>query len=80
GGLGLLAGNWLRKKGPRRIALLAPRLGESWLRDVEGGQTRVCRCDVGDAGQPATVLDDLAANSGTAGAIHAAGVLADAPL
>lgn len=44
------------------------------------GQTRVCRCDVGDAGQLATVLDDLAANGGIAGAIHAAGVLADAPL
>ncbi|MDH8346180.1 KR domain-containing protein, partial [Klebsiella pneumoniae] len=37
-------------------------------------------CDVGDAGQLATVLDDLAANGGIAGAIHAAGVLADAPL
>lgn len=47
---------------------------------MEGGQTRVCRCDVGDAGQLATVLDDLAANGGIAGAIHAAGVLADAPL
>lgn len=45
-----------------------------------GRQTRVCRCDVGDAGQLATVLDDLAANGGIAGAIHAAGVLADAPL
>ncbi len=55
-------------------------MDESWLRDVEGGQTRVCRCDVGDAGQLATVLDDLAANGGIAGAIHAAGVLADAPL
>ncbi|WP_252372134.1 beta-ketoacyl reductase, partial [Escherichia coli] len=32
------------------------------------------------AGQLATVLDDLAANGGIAGAIHAAGVLADAPL
>lgn len=80
GGLGRLAVNWLREKGARRIALLAPRVDESWLRDVEGGQTRVCRCDVGDAGQLATVLDDLAANGGIAGAIHAAGVLADAPL
>lgn len=60
GGLGRLAVNWLREKGARRIALLAPRVDESWLRDVEGGQTRVCRCDVGDAGQLATVLDDLA--------------------
>ncbi|GHL39678.1 hypothetical protein ECZU27_48440 [Escherichia coli] len=77
GGLGRLAVNWLRA---RRIALLAPRVDESWLRDVEGGQTRVCRCDVGDAGQLATVLDDLAANGGIAGAIHAAGVLADARL
>ena len=51
GGLGRLAVNWLREKGARRIALLAPRVDESWLRDVEGGQTRVCRCDVGDAGQ-----------------------------
>lgn len=50
GGLGRLAVNWLREKGARRIALLAPRVDESWLRDVEGGQTRVCRCDVGDAG------------------------------
>lgn len=56
GGLGRLAVNWLREKGARRIALLAPRVDESWLRDVEGGQTRVCRCDVGDAGQSATVL------------------------
>lgn len=46
GGLGRLAVNWLREKGARRIALLAPRVDESWLRDVEGGQTRVCRCDV----------------------------------
>ncbi|MCW0135835.1 hypothetical protein OIU92_01510 [Escherichia coli] len=53
-----------QRKGARRIALLAPRVDESWLRDVEGGQTRVCRCDVGDAGQLATVLDDLAANGG----------------
>ena len=68
GGLGRLAVNWLREKGARRIALLAPRVDESWLRDVEGGQTRVCRCDVGDAGQLATVLDDLAANGGIAGA------------
>ncbi|HDL9555719.1 TPA: L-histidine N(alpha)-methyltransferase [Escherichia coli] len=80
GGLGRLAVNWLREKGARRIALLASHVDESWLRDVEGGQTRVCRCDVGDAGQLATVLDDLAANGGIAGAIHAAGVLADAPL
>ncbi|EAZ1472457.1 yersiniabactin polyketide synthase HMWP1, partial [Salmonella enterica] len=80
GGLGRLAVNWLREKGARRIALLAPRVDESWLRDVEGGQTRVCRCDVGDTGQMTTVLDDLAANGGIAGAIHAAGVLADAPL
>lgn len=72
--------NWLREKGARRIALLAPRVDESWLRDIEGEQTRVCRCDVGDAGQLATVLDELAANGGIAGAIHAAGVLADAPL
>lgn len=80
GGLGRLAVNWLREKGARRIALLAPRVDESWLRDIEGEQTRVCRCDVGDAGQLATVLDELAANGGIAGAIHAAGVLADAPL
>jgi yersiniabactin nonribosomal peptide/polyketide synthase len=72
--------NWLREKGARRIALLAPRVDESWRRDIEGEQTRVCRCDVGDAGQLATVLDELAANGGIAGAIHAAGVLADAPL
>ncbi|MGS9154939.1 KR domain-containing protein, partial [Salmonella enterica subsp. enterica serovar Infantis] len=61
-------------------ALLAPRVDESWLREVEGGQTRVCRCAVGDTGQMTTVLDDLAANGGIAGAIHSAGVLADAPL
>ncbi|WP_251281380.1 KR domain-containing protein, partial [Enterobacter hormaechei] len=35
GGLGRLAVNWLREKGARRIALLAPRVDESWLRDVE---------------------------------------------
>ncbi len=40
GGLGRLAVNWLREKGARRIVLLAPRVDESWLRDVEGGQTR----------------------------------------
>ncbi|MGS9164773.1 KR domain-containing protein, partial [Salmonella enterica subsp. enterica serovar Infantis] len=33
-----------------------------------------------DTGQMTTVLDDLAANGGIAGAIHAAVVLADAPL
>ncbi|SUG56000.1 polyketide synthase [Salmonella enterica subsp. diarizonae] len=78
--LGRLAVNWLREKGARRIALLAPRVDESWLRDVEGGQTRVCRCDVGDAGQLATVLTIWRPTAGIAGAIHAAGVLADAPL
>ncbi|EHD21424.1 MULTISPECIES: yersiniabactin polyketide synthase HMWP1 [Brenneria] len=80
GGLGRLAVSWLREKGARRIALLAPRVDESWLRDVDDGQIRVCPCDVGDAGQLAAVLEKLAANGGIAGAIHAAGVLADAPL
>ncbi|ECA1950216.1 yersiniabactin polyketide synthase HMWP1 [Salmonella enterica subsp. enterica serovar Virchow] len=80
GGLGRLAVSWLREKGARRIALLAPRVDESWLREMEGGQIRVCRCDVGDAGQLAAVLEELTANGGIAGAIHAAGVLADAPL
>ncbi|MGS9169649.1 KR domain-containing protein, partial [Salmonella enterica subsp. enterica serovar Infantis] len=73
GGLGRLALNWLREKGARRIALLSPRVDESWLRDVEGGPTRLCRCDVGDTGQKTTVLDDIAANRGNAGALHAAG-------
>ncbi|MGS9154704.1 KR domain-containing protein, partial [Salmonella enterica subsp. enterica serovar Infantis] len=51
GGLGRLAVNWLREQGARRIALLAPRVDESWLRDVEGGATRVSRGGVGENGQ-----------------------------
>ncbi len=41
--------NWPREKG-RDASPLAPRVDESWLRDVEGGRRAFCRCDVGDAG------------------------------
>lgn len=80
GGLGRLAVNWLKEKGAQRIALLAPRVDASWPGDIEGVQIRVCRCDVGNARQLTRVLDKLAGDGGIAGAIHAAGVLADGPL
>ncbi|MBL0814958.1 acyltransferase domain-containing protein, partial [Klebsiella michiganensis] len=80
GGLGRLAVNWLREKGARRIALLAPRVDASWPGDTADVEIRVCRCDVGDAGELARVLDELATSGGIAGAIHTAGVLADGPL
>ncbi|WP_142475095.1 yersiniabactin polyketide synthase HMWP1 [Klebsiella oxytoca] len=80
GGLGRLAVNWLKEKGAQRIALLAPRVDASWPGDIEGVQIRVCRCDVGNARQLTRVLDKLAVDGGIAGAIHAAGVLADGPL
>jgi yersiniabactin nonribosomal peptide/polyketide synthase len=59
--------NWLREKGARRIALLAPRVDASWPRDTADVEIRVCRCDVGDAGELARVLDELATSGGIAG-------------
>ncbi|MBF1994928.1 SDR family oxidoreductase [Serratia symbiotica] len=83
-GLGRLAVNWLKEKGARRIALLAPRADEAWLRQV-AQQCGDCQihwfcCDVSNAHQLTAVLEDLQASGGIAGAIHAAGVLDDAPL
>ncbi|WP_117077466.1 KR domain-containing protein, partial [Klebsiella pneumoniae] len=60
--------------------LLAPRVDASWPGDTADVEIRVCRCDVGDVGELARVLDELATSGGIAGAIHTAGVLADGPL
>lgn len=86
GALGRLSVRWLARHGARRIALVAPRAHHDWpaLRhDIEtryGCTLHWLDCDVADAAQLAHALQALHADGGIAGAIHAAGILDDAPL
>jgi yersiniabactin nonribosomal peptide/polyketide synthase len=86
GGLGRVALRWLARSGARRIAVLAPRLPDDFadLNQVieRSGrcELRWIACDCGDAEQLAACLARLASDGGIDGAIHAAGVLDDAPL
>ncbi|WP_265670187.1 acyltransferase domain-containing protein [Verminephrobacter eiseniae] len=85
-GLGRLSVQWLAHHGARRIALLAPRPhadGADFQRAVSeryGCRLHWVPCDVGDPVQLTRALEDLQADGGIAGAIHAAGLLHDAPL
>lgn len=86
GGLGRLSARWLARLGARRIALLARREHEDtndFLADLR--QRYTCTvvsivCDVADPVALDAVLDELQADVGIAGVIHAAGVLDDTPI
>ncbi|KVE43527.1 type I polyketide synthase [Burkholderia sp. BDU5] len=86
GGLGRLSVRWLARHGARRIALVAPRAHDDWSafqHEVEAHhacELRWVRCDVAEPAQLTAALQALHADGGVAGAIHAAGVLDDAPL
>jgi yersiniabactin nonribosomal peptide/polyketide synthase len=86
GGLGRVALRWLVRSGARRIAVLAPREHDDFLALKEAIEAsgrcelRWIPCDCADARQLAGCLARLAADGGIDGAIHAAGVLDDAPL
>ncbi|KVK87314.1 type I polyketide synthase [Burkholderia sp. MSMB1498] len=86
GGLGRLSVRWLARHGARRIALVAPRAHDDWpafQREIAAqhrGELRWVRCDVAEPAQLAAALHALHADGGVAGAIHAAGILDDAPL
>lgn len=80
GGLGRLAVSWLKQRGARRIALIAPRGETSTEVNNDDIEIRFFPCDAGDPQQLGAVLAALNARGGIAGAIHAAGMLADAPL
>ncbi|WP_042628072.1 type I polyketide synthase [Burkholderia plantarii] len=86
GGLGRLSVAWLAEQGARRIALIAPRAPDDWpafQHDLEARHAVTLSwvdCDASDAEQLDAALRALQAGGGIAGAIHAAGVLHDAPL
>jgi yersiniabactin nonribosomal peptide/polyketide synthase len=85
GGLGVSV-QWLARQGARRIALLAPRAHADWpafqraLSERHGCRLRWLPCDVADPRALEMALRQLHEDGGIAGAIHAAGVLDDAPL
>ncbi|PPT74829.1 type I polyketide synthase, partial [Xanthomonas arboricola] len=86
GGLGRLSVQWLAQHGARHIALLAPRAHADWadfqhlLSERHGCRLHWLPCDVGDPAQLGQALEELQADGGIAGVIHAAGMLHDAPL
>ncbi|WP_207004251.1 type I polyketide synthase [Trinickia mobilis] len=86
GGLGRISVQWLARQGARRIALLAPRAPADWpafrqaLNERYGCDLLWLSVDVADLSRLHAALRQLDEDGGVAGAIHAAGVLDDAPL
>ncbi|WP_342310532.1 beta-ketoacyl synthase N-terminal-like domain-containing protein [Burkholderia pyrrocinia] len=86
GALGRLSVRWLAHHGARRIALVAPRVHDDWpvlQHEIEthyGCVLHWIDCDVSDPARLENALQALHVDGGLAGAIHAAGILDDAPL
>ncbi|WP_019448446.1 type I polyketide synthase [Cupriavidus sp. BIS7] len=89
GGLGRMACAWLAAHGASRIALLAPRgpdpkqCNDTWREELSarsGCTVLWLPCNTADTTQVSRCIATLYADGGIGGAIHAAGVLDDAPL
>ncbi len=83
GGLGLATAAWLEAQGAARVVLLSRSqpTGEAaaWLADAP--EHRLHRAvDLADAGAVRAVVDGLTGGPPLRGVLHAAGVLADAPV
>jgi len=83
GGLGRVTIAWLAAHHAAQIAILAPRAPADWRAFLEkmrisyGATLRWLPCDVADHQQLTDALEELAAEGGVAGVIHAAGLIAD---
>ncbi|XAO71764.1 MAG: SDR family oxidoreductase [Acetobacteraceae bacterium] len=83
GGLGRLTIAWLAAHHAAQIAILAPRAPADWRDFAErtrisyGATLRWLPCDVADHHQLTGALEELAAEGGVAGVIHAAGLIED---
>lgn len=86
GGLGRLSVAWLAAHGAKFIAILAPHMhqdGQDFFDAIRASYDTTLRwidCDVSDHQQVNDALDTLLAEGGVAGAIHAAGLIEDAPI
>ncbi|MFG2576072.1 type I polyketide synthase [Streptomyces sp. NPDC048481] len=87
GALGLASARKLVRQGARRIALVSRRaVDEDRRAEIaaglgEGVEVRILQGDIADAADVRRIVDDLAGGEAPLGGVlHAAGVLADAPL
>ena len=87
GGLGLHVARWLVDRGARRIVLVGRRPADdaatAWIRDLEqrGATIHVRTADITVRAEVAALFAEVtAAHPPLRGVIHAAGVIADAPL